>query len=79
MGSQTFGHAQERRRVRGRRGGSVPLGFAKREGKRGVQNWRGHVTTAIREKTKMRRKERGMVSEEERVACSCMCIFVLQL
>jgi hypothetical protein len=38
------------------RGGSVPLGFAKREGKRGVQNGRGHMATAIREKTKVRKK-----------------------
>jgi hypothetical protein len=34
LGSQTLGHAQERKRERGRRGVSVPLGFAKREEKK---------------------------------------------
>jgi hypothetical protein len=34
MGSQILGHAQERKRERGRRGVSVPLGFAKREEKK---------------------------------------------
>jgi hypothetical protein len=37
MGFQTPGHAQEKRRERGRRGGSVPLGFAKREEKEGYK------------------------------------------
>jgi hypothetical protein len=47
---------QREKREGSRRGGSVPLGFAKREGKRGVQNGRGHMATAIREKTKVRKK-----------------------
>jgi hypothetical protein len=37
MGSQALGHVQERRKESGRRGGSVPLGFEKREEKEGYQ------------------------------------------
>jgi hypothetical protein len=63
MGSQTLGHAQERKRERGRRGVSVPLGFAKREEKKEVQIREGSCGHGhMRENKGAKKKREGSVS-----------------
>jgi hypothetical protein len=59
------GHVREGRREKGRRGGSVPLGFAKTREREGVQmgavSWPGH---------RREKGERRMKNERKRRKCS---------